>query len=124
MSPFIKAGSVLTVKKVEKILVGDVVVYRRKGEFIAHRVIKKTHDGGEVFLVTKGDNLFYKDEPIEEDQILGKVVRVEKQGKTISMNCFSSNILNRLLALLSPCVLPHMLAKLRKIKSLVVKDRL
>ena len=71
MKKSINPGDWIITKSSSDVEVGDVVTYRSNGEFITHRVIEK-YKGT---YVTKGDANSSKDEPIDQSQIVGKVVK-------------------------------------------------
>ena len=72
MAPEINPGDWIIVKSAKNIQLKDVVTYKQDGEFITHRVIG-TYNGT---YVTKGDANNSKDDPIDESQVVGKVVKV------------------------------------------------
>lgn len=72
MSPKVNVGDWIVVKSTNNIELDDVVTYKHDGEYITHRVIGKV---GETY-VTKGDANNSPDEPIDEKQIVGKVVKI------------------------------------------------
>jgi len=47
----------------EQIRAGDIVLYRIPTTFVAHRVIRRWRDHGELFFQTKGDGHFSSDSP-------------------------------------------------------------
>lgn len=72
MEPEISAGDWIIVKATNNIELKDIITYNQDGEYITHRVIgtyNKTY-------VTKGDANNSKDEPIDANQIIGKVVKI------------------------------------------------
>ncbi|MCJ7663849.1 MAG: S26 family signal peptidase [Desulfobacterales bacterium] len=85
MSPFIKDGDVLTITPIEGTApgFGDVVVFTHpnSGKLIIHRIIGKR--GGSYR--TKGDNSPEGDGLISRAAILGRVIKVERNGKYISL---------------------------------------
>lgn len=121
MSPFIKGGSILTVKPRERISIGDVILYKSKKGLTAHRVIGKRNFNGKSFFVTKGDNLRYRDDAVSYSEILGKVVRVESEKKKIELDSLTRRVLNYAIAIASPLFLPMALSILRKIKAMAFK---
>ena len=84
MSPFIKDGDVLTIAPVQGSApcFGDVVVFTHPntGRLIIHRIIGKRADS----YLTKGDNAPEGDGLISRAAILGRVTKVERNGKLIS----------------------------------------
>ncbi len=84
MQPAIRDGALIRVKPIApaKIRFGDIILYRREGGVIAHRVVALTrHRGQLVGLTTRGDASSTCDAPVQLHQVLGKVVAVE--GQTI-----------------------------------------
>ena len=83
MSPFIKDDDIITVSPLtdDSIRSGDIVAFIRPEmkKLIIHRVIGKK---GEYFHI-KGDNIPDTDELIPETNILGRLTRVERNGKEI-----------------------------------------
>ncbi|ORX44561.1 signal peptidase I [Anaeromyces robustus] len=85
MEPAFHRGDLLflTLPKQEPFVVGDIVVYKIKGQDIpiVHRVLKIHKENGEDFILTKGDNnsvddraLYNKDQLwIKKSDIIGKV---------------------------------------------------
>ena len=81
MSPFIKDGDVLTIAPVQASApcFGDVVVFTHPntGKLIVHRIIGKKSGS----YLTKGDNAPEGDGLISGTAILGRVSKVERDGK-------------------------------------------
>lgn len=72
MHKTIEAGDWIIVKITRDVSIGDVVTYRHGDDFITHRIIE-SYKGT---FVTKGDANNAKDEPIDQSQIVGKVVKI------------------------------------------------
>jgi signal peptidase I len=91
MHPTIRSGELITVAPVapSEVKAGDVVLYRldrhRRG-VIAHRVvgIERT-DRGVVRFVFRGDAADCCDAPVATDQVLGKVLAVDRAGCRIGV---------------------------------------
>jgi signal peptidase I len=87
MHPTIREGEAITVAPAEPSAVrrGDVILYRFARGVIAHRVagIERGPDGTLVF-VPRGDASQSGDEPVEQLAILGRVVAVERGGRTLN----------------------------------------
>lgn len=80
MSPFLKGGEILTIKKVPDSCfhIGDLIFFKtRYGSLLLHRIIRKKYKDI-VILQTKGDAVLGADEPVSEHDILGKVCIIEK----------------------------------------------
>lgn len=72
MADAINAGDCIIVKRTQKVKLNDIITYKKSGEFITHRVIE-VYNGT---YITKGDANNAKDEPIDQKQIVGKVVNI------------------------------------------------
>ena len=72
MSGEIEAGDWVIVKATNDIELNDIITFKQGDEFTTHRVIEKYNDT----YVTKGDVNNSKDEPITDDDVVGKVVKV------------------------------------------------
>ena len=72
MEDTINPGDWIIVKKQKKFNLNDIVTYKQNNDFITHRIIE-SYNGT---FVTKGDANNTKDDPIDETQIVGKVVKI------------------------------------------------
>jgi len=63
---------------------GDVLLYRGPRGPIAHRVVRGPRRDGSWVL--KGDALGSCDAPVDPRQVLGRVVGVERNGRTLSLD--------------------------------------
>ncbi len=85
---------------IDEFKIGHIVVYHNKDKFTAHRIVN--YDSQSDLYTTKGDTLFYFDSPRKKENFLGLVDRVEKRGKSYSVNTnptiarLSSHLGNRL----------------------------
>jgi signal peptidase len=82
MKPTLQVGDVILTHScdVSELQKGDIISYEgTKGEFagkiVTHRVEQEPYvEGGETYLVTKGDNNPVADSPIRAEDVLGKMV--------------------------------------------------
>ncbi|MBI5650998.1 MAG: GNAT family N-acetyltransferase [Chloroflexi bacterium] len=82
MSPFIQDGDAITLAPfADAPHIGEVVAFINPASdrLVVHRLIAETSDG----FVLKGDNIAEPDGVFARAQILGRVVRVERDGKTV-----------------------------------------
>lgn len=85
MAPFIKDGDIVTVAPIlhgYKLNFGDLVVINkdvRLNKIALHRIIGKPQG----FYLIKGDNNYEEDGLIPIASILGKVIKVERNGKRV-----------------------------------------
>lgn len=72
MSPTIKKGYLIIVRKSNKEYeVNDVITFKRNGEYITHRIVKKEN---EQYIVKGDSNDFVDEEPVLQDDIEGKMI--------------------------------------------------
>ena len=104
MYPTIKDGEKITVEPatLSQVKQGDILLHHNGRGVIAHRVVRvgrkkalfNTQDSiFDPFLVLRGDACSTCDEPVEANQVLGKVLCVERNGRLINLNGWKSIIL-------------------------------
>ena len=86
MYPSIREGELITVEPVavSDVKLADIVLYRSERGLIAHRVVEIASRDARVFQL-RGDASLSSDEPVSEQQILGRVVGVERNGQSIQL---------------------------------------
>ena len=106
MAPFLKRGDIVSVKHVctENLRKGDIIVYRKGEELLTHRYIHSVRlSPYHSVFITKGDNAPRLDpSPVSSDQVIGKVIKVQKKERAIDLERFRWKLTNVLLAALSP----------------------
>src|SRR5215468_7210395 len=82
MLPTIYPGDILTIRRetVPAIQPGDVVLYARGDRFFIHRNLHCTRTDFGIALVTRGDSMPHADEPVTAEELLGRVVNIERGG--------------------------------------------
>lgn len=91
MWPFLASGTVARVVPVApwRVEAGDVVLCSTPQGFLAHRVMgRRNTPDGTALLITKGDALPFRDEPMPWEAVLGKVVDLEVRGVTAWRRAF------------------------------------
>jgi len=86
MHPTIRHGDVITIEPVAtaKLKRGDIILYRLKSDFIAHRIVNiEERDGCGPTLILRGDASATCDAPVRQKQVLGKVVYLERDHQII-----------------------------------------
>ncbi|MDD5216892.1 MAG: S24 family peptidase [Candidatus Omnitrophica bacterium] len=89
MRPLITPYDKIRVRKVssDQIVAGDIVVFKRTdGQFTVHRILSKRNENGRVIYTAKADARQNIDPPIEEEQIIGKVIAVKKRGIVLRLD--------------------------------------
>lgn len=102
MLPSIWPGDFLTIENcsASDVCVGDIVCYVRPPAFVIHRVEKIRSVNGKHVWIMRGDCLGRPDEPVREEQILGRVVVMHRDGGAtvpIRRLSFAQSYLGRLL---------------------------
>jgi signal peptidase len=86
MHPTIRNGETITVVPLADSPVrnGDILLYRHGRGALAHRLVRTRPSSGESSkLIFRGDAADCCDQPIRFEQILGRVVAVERQGRSV-----------------------------------------
>jgi hypothetical protein len=84
MYPCVRPGDVLHIESrtVGEVVVGDIAVGRRSGYLFGHRVIRTGETDGRRFILTRPDrSSSCHDDPTYDEDLLGIVVAVERQGR-------------------------------------------
>ena len=89
MSPTIEKGDMIFVKLDTDYKVGDIVSFKDNDSIITHRIIEKNNN----YYVTKGDANNTADNPIKEDQIIGKTIKTFSRAFIIAKVFMSPNVL-------------------------------
>jgi signal peptidase I len=99
MSPYIREGDVVLVQHASRrFRVGDVIVFKRAGDLVAHRVVSVRGRGMDIIYRTKGDNLRSFDPPVPRSSVLGMVICIRKDGTSIHLEKPHVKFLNYVLA--------------------------
>jgi signal peptidase I len=109
MSSFLRGGETLTIKKVSShsLKRGDLIFFKDSmGSLILHRIINISLIDSMLTFQTKGDALMAFDEPVHENEVLGKVCGIEKmisreKTKYIDMESYTWRRINYLIALVN-----------------------
>lgn len=99
MRPCIRPGDVLLVRDVaaKDLRLGDIVVFENQSDLFCHRFISKRPQENRLILETKADVYSVKDKSFFADNLLGKVIGIQRQGKSLILDSFGWIIINRLL---------------------------
>lgn len=86
MYPFFISGDILYIQPISlaKIKINDFITYIEKNIFITHRVIYIATNRN--YLLTKGDANLRPDAKVKQEKILGKVIKIERNGKVYLPN--------------------------------------
>jgi len=117
MYPTIMANEKILVAPIDPTAVrmGDIILYRANGRLVAHRValIKKMKNDAinpdsDWSFILKGDASPTCDQPVKVEQILGKVISIERNGCSIDpysltskLGCLARRLTSRFKAILN-----------------------
>jgi signal peptidase I len=95
MIPAIWPGDVVVVQRCEaaELQVGQVILYTRAGELVAHRIAAICGDS----VITRGDTLSSNDPLVGKSEIVGEVLYLVRDGRRVQLNQSSmfSEVLRR-----------------------------
>lgn len=77
MFPLIRAGDRITISPDSDPKIGDMVVFRRNGSMVCHRLVKMFEKDGITHYQSRGDTVSVLDEPILRHELLGKVIKID-----------------------------------------------
>jgi ribosomal protein S18 acetylase RimI-like enzyme len=89
MAPALRDGDLLTVEPTEAaaLRMGDVILYRAEGgRLAAHRVVARQADQGRLTLTARGDAAAGPGEAVRAELVLGRVVGVQRRGRTLDLD--------------------------------------
>jgi signal peptidase I len=99
MSPTIQDGDrVLVAHGPAGVRRGDVVVCWRGGRLIAHRVLRICHGSTGPTFITKGDGVSRLDPPVSPDEVVGRVLAVQRGDWYMPMDTAAWRIAGWLMA--------------------------
>jgi hypothetical protein len=87
MVPSILPGDVLTIRRadVSEMGVGEIVLCAHGNQFVIHRLLGRAGAAGAgPRWIMRGDALMQNDPPVDRDHVLGRVTRIERNGKSWS----------------------------------------
>ncbi len=85
MYPLIRQREdILHIVKTNNVKKGDIILYKSEVDhYVLHRILKIKKDK----IICAGDYNYFKDKPITNEQVLGKLVDIKKKdGKTINLS--------------------------------------
>ena len=87
MYPSLKPGSVIYIepfKQGTEPVPGEIIAWKREAGFVVHRLVRRFEKENIRYIITMGDSSIAEDEPVPENQIAGRVIRVENpEGKPV-----------------------------------------
>ena len=86
MLPSVLPGDTLIVEHAtgDSVANGDIVLFERDKRLFAHRVVSRSLFGAKnPKILTRGDSMTRPDPPVSEDELLGRVSYIVRDGKRI-----------------------------------------
>ena len=86
MLPSVWPGDTLVIERADSSAIseGDIVLFGRDRRLFAHRVVIKPGRPGDSRVLTQGDAMPCADAPLAEDELLGKVSAIVRNGRLIA----------------------------------------
>lgn len=75
-----------------RILIGDVLLFRSAGRVLAHRVVAIDAAGADRIVSLRGDAKTGRDAPARLSEIMGRVIAVERHGRTIRLDGIAARL--------------------------------
>lgn len=108
MRPFVRHSDRVLVRRADAagLRTGDIVLYRQQGRQVCHRLVRKEGGGSGMRLYVRGDadRSRYK-EPLRQEDVIGKVEGIYRQGRFIKVSGGYRGAINRLIVLLPGLIL-------------------
>ncbi len=85
MVPSIHPGDLISVQRasLSEISAGEIALYLREGRLFAHRVVARAGSDEESRVIMRGDRLSQNDPPVCASEFLGRVHRIERDGRLL-----------------------------------------
>ena len=96
MKPTIQIGDVVIVKITKDVNENDIIVYIDGDDIITHRLVEKCENN----IVTRGDANNSEDKPIQENMIIGQVIKIVPQLGTWQNILSSPEVLTLIIVLI------------------------
>ena len=96
MKPTIQIGDVVIVKITKDVNENDIIVYIDGDDIITHRLVEKSENN----IVTRGDANNSEDKPIQENMIIGQVIKIVPQLGTWQNILSSPEVLTLIIVLI------------------------
>ncbi len=128
MHPTIRNGEMVIVKPIrqQEVRRGTILLVRQGARAFVHRVRRvKTEEGGTISYVLRGDACASFDRPVTVNQVLGRAVSVERNGRAVSLDgwrAWTIYLLSRVVSEVKRAVRPWILPLRRFLQRSEVLD--
>lgn len=83
MFPLIMTGDKITISQGEYLGIGNLILFKRNNQMVCHRLVRVFEKQGIKYYQTRGDSFLNFDEPVTSDQILGRVIKIERENVSL-----------------------------------------
>jgi len=86
MYPVLKDGDVGMVQKCdpEKLRIGEIVVFKLRDNYVAHRLIRINRNGALTYFTARGDKNLFNDPPFTAEVLAGQIVQFTRGKKILT----------------------------------------
>jgi signal peptidase I len=88
MLPWVRPKDIALIRQIsmENVRCGDVVLFRRESRLFVHRIVEKRGSLDASQLFSKGDAHPTSDGVVQEQELLGRVMRIYRHGQRIDLD--------------------------------------
>jgi hypothetical protein len=88
MQPWMRPKDIALIRliSIENVRCGDVVLFRRENHLFVHRIVEKRGSLDAAQLFSKGDAHPTSDGVVQEQELLGRVMRIYRDGRRIDLD--------------------------------------
>jgi Peptidase S24-like len=88
MQPWVRPNDIAMIRQIsmENVRCGDVVLFRREKHLFVHRIVEKRGPLNAAQLFSKGDAQPTFDGVVQEQELLGRVMRIYRKGRRIDLD--------------------------------------
>lgn len=88
MLPWVLPKDIALIRRIsmENVRCGDVVLFRRENQLFVHRIVEKRGSLSAAQLFSKGDAHPTSDGIVQEQELLGRVMRIYRDGRRIDLD--------------------------------------
>ena len=103
MLPWVRPKDIALIRKTtaENVRCGDIVLFRRENSLFVHRIVKRRGTLEDAQLYSKGDAHPTSDGVVQKRELLGRVVRIYRDGRRIDLDAPSQLALGLFISQLS-----------------------
>src|SRR3982074_3374866 len=103
MMPWVRPRDIALIRRIsiENVRCGDVVLFRRENHLFVHRIVQKRGSLDAAQLFSKGDAHPTSDGVVEKQELLGRVMRIYRNGRRIDLGAPRQLVLGLFISQLS-----------------------